>query len=114
MIKSIIKIIFIIAFFYLSSCHKDTSPISNNDIPDWLNSYIEEMKDDPTYFGTKIYRYVWKRNFIYHIMIPLSSCAYCEVYDQSGTKIEFNDDLIFQDFLNNDEVLLKTGYVIAK
>jgi hypothetical protein len=71
------------------------------DTPEWLNSYIEGIQDNPDYVGTKVYRYEWQENFVYHVMIPISSCAYCEVYNQSGTKIEFKDDNTFQDFLSN-------------
>jgi len=108
MIKSTGMILLLIALFYLSSCQKDTSPITNIDTPDWLNSYIEEIQDEPSYIGTKVYRYEWKGSLVYHIEIPVSSCAYCEVYDQSGMKIEFKDDLMFQDFMNNkkNEVLV--------
>ena len=101
MIKSLGLIALLITIFIQLNCQKDTSPITNMDTPEWLNSYIENIQDNPDYFGTKIYRYEWKENFVYHIMIPISSCAYCEVYNQSGTKIEFNNDTTFQDFLNN-------------
>ncbi len=100
MVKYLSIFLFIIVFLCLSSCIKDTSPITTSDTPDWLNNYIENIKDDPSYFGTTIYRYSWKGNFVYHIMIPISSCAYCETYYFSGEKIVFANNM-FQDFMNN-------------
>ena len=100
MVKYLKIFLFIIVFYNLCSCIKDTSPISTGDTPDWLNNYIENIQDNPDYFGTIIYRYNWKGNFIYHIMIPISSCAYCEVYYHSGEKIVFENNML-QDFMNN-------------
>jgi len=101
MIKYIRNVALLIAILFQLICQKDTSPIHDADTPEWLKNYIEEIQNNSNYFGAKIYRYEWKDNFIYHIMIPISSCAYCEVYKQSGTKFEFKDDSTFQDFLNN-------------
>ena len=99
MIKYIGIISLLIAISIQFSCQKDTSPVIGT--PEWLKEYIEKIQGNPEYYGTKIYRYEWKEKIVYHVMIPISSCAYCEVYDQSGTKIEFKDDTTFQDFLSN-------------
>ena len=91
-------ILFVISFLF--GCQKDTSPITNVDTPEWLKNYIEDIQDNPNYLGTKIYRYEWKEKFVYHIWIPISSCAYCEIYNQKGEKISFKNDEEFQDFIN--------------
>jgi hypothetical protein len=101
MIKFITNILLLVFLFIQFSCQTDKTPITNLSTPEWLNSYIEEIQDNPDYYGTKIYRYEWREKFVYHVMIPISSCAYCEVYDQSGIKIDFRDDSNFQDFLNH-------------
>ena len=100
MVKTLAIFLFIIVLLFLSSCIKDTSPIKTGDTPDWLNNYIENIKDDPSYIGTIIYRYNWKGNFVYYIMIPISSCAYCDVYYHSGEKIVFDNNML-HDFMNN-------------
>jgi hypothetical protein len=89
-------------------CHKETSVESTNDIPKWLQVKIDSMSANRDYFGSLIYRYKWSNEYYYHIEIPISSCAYCEVYNQNGTKIQFTSDTQFQDFLTNktDQVLI--------
>jgi hypothetical protein len=71
------------------------------DTPGWLKVRIEAMAVDPYYAGTVVYRHEWKGMFVYHVDIPLSSCAYCEVYDQAGNRIQFASDGALQDYLTN-------------
>ena len=59
------------------------------------------MSNNHYYHGSQVYRYVWHESYAYYIFIPVSSCAYCEVYDQNGGKITFTDDNMLQDYLNN-------------
>lgn len=87
----------------LSGCRNDTlvEPFNyERDTPVWLKEKIDSMSVDNRFVGTKVYRYEWKRNFMYHIMIPISSCVYCELYDQSSNKPQL-DQVEFQDFLKN-------------
>lgn len=100
-----LKIFFITSLFILafSGCRKDTlvEPFDyERDTPVWLKEKIDSMSVDNFFAGTKIFRYEWKRNFMYHIMIPLSSSVYCELYDQSGNRPQL-DQVEFQDFLKN-------------
>jgi hypothetical protein len=90
------------------SCHKETSVEPSNNIPSWLKAKIDSMTTNQEYYGTEVYRYKWHNEYVYYIMIPISSCAYCDVYSQSGTKIQFENDTQFQDFINNktDQVLI--------
>jgi hypothetical protein len=79
------------------------------DTPMWLKEKIEVMSTDTRSFvGTKVYRYNWHGQFVYHISIPLSSCVFCETYDQRGNKIQFTNDAMLQDFLSTrtDQVLV--------
>ena len=99
MLKTSMLLLVFFTLFLITGCQKDTSPIIIT--PDWLNRYIADIQDNPEYYGTKIYRYEWKEKIVYHVMIPISSCAYCDVYDQRGSKIKFKDDAAFQDFINN-------------
>ncbi|MGE5812370.1 MAG: hypothetical protein ACM339_12760 [Ignavibacteria bacterium] len=107
-----LKIIFISSLLSIAflSCQKNSlvEPFNyERDTPLWLKEKIDYMSTNHDYFGSKIYRYKWNEKYVYHIMIPISSCAYCELYDQDGIKIQFNDDS-FSDFLENkkDEVLV--------
>ena len=86
-----------------------TEPFNyERDTPIWLKEKIISMSTNHDYFGAKVFRYEWHDKFLYHIMIPISSCAYCELYDQNGNKINFSDDETFQDFLINkkNEILV--------
>ncbi len=108
-----LKVIFISSFLFLAfiSCNKGdiTQPYNyERDTPEWLKEKIDSISVIQFYHGAKVYRYIWNRNYVYHIMIPISSCMYCEVYDYYGNKIEFTDDKMFSDFLNN-----KTGKVLV-
>lgn len=100
-----LRIFFITSLFILafSGCRKDTlvEPFDyERDTPVWLKEKIDSMSVDNRFVGTKVYRYEWKRNLMYHIMIPFSSCVYCELYYQSGNKPQL-DQVEFQDFLSN-------------
>ena len=113
MLKRIIFIPGVLLFFILTSCHKDSGvgPFEyERDTPVWLKEKISDISSDTAQFytKTKVYRYRWNESFIYHISIPLSSCVYCELYDENGNKVQITSDLMLQNFLNNraDEVLI--------
>ena len=108
-----LKVIFISSFLFFTilSCQKDNSVEPFNyerDTPVWLKEKIDSMSINHDYFGSKVYRYKWNNNYTFYIMIPISSCAYCDVYDQNGNKIKFTNDTMFNDFVNNkkNEVLV--------
>ncbi len=92
----------------LISCQVENSVNYEKDTPVWLKAKIDSMANDLEYYGTKVYRYQWHRSFVYQIEIPISSCAYCELYDEYGEKIQFFTDIMIQDFLRNmkNEVLI--------
>jgi hypothetical protein len=99
--------------FFLFGCATDIGqePFDYaRDTPLWLKTKIAVMATDTTrfYFRTKVYRYEWHSQFVYHISIPVSSCMYCEIYDHAGNKIQIANDSMLQDFLSNrkDEVLV--------
>lgn len=70
------------------------------DIPGWLVTKLDSLHG---MWGTRVYRYEWKGEFVYHIENPISSCLYCELFDRDGNDIQFSDDDEFQDFLANKE-----------
>jgi hypothetical protein len=73
----------------------------DRDTPPWLKAKIDSIAAIPDHFGTTVYRYEWNGEFVYHIENLVSSCAYCELYDHNGIKLEFTNDETFQDFLEN-------------
>lgn len=78
-------------FLFMLNCQKENSmePFDyERDTPTWLKAKIDSISSNPEYFGTKVYRYEWKGYLVYHIEIPISSCAYCELYDQKGKKLK--------------------------
>jgi hypothetical protein len=85
----------------LYGCEKESSTGVYNGIPQWLEAKIDSMSTDLFYGGTVVYRYTWHHEYVYHIDIPASSCAYCEVYNQNGIKIQFMTDTELKDFLDN-------------
>lgn len=108
-----LKLIFISSFmfFLLISCQKENVIELFNyerDTPEWLKAKIDSMSNHQDYYGTKVFRHEWKAKYIYHIVIPVSSCGYCDVYDQNGNKLQFANDNEFQDYLKNrkNEILV--------
>jgi len=106
-----LKIIFLSSFLFIAflSCQNSVESFNyEKDTPQWLKVKIDSLAVNPDYFGTKVYRYEWNSKFTYYIMIPISSCAYCEVYDKNGIKIQFVNDEMFSDFIKNkkNEVLV--------
>ena len=105
------KLFFLLLLLSLTffSCQKENSVEANwIEIPEWLNNKIEIMEEDSYYIGTKVFRHQWSEKFIYYINIPLSSCSYCELYEQNGNKVVFVNDSTLQDYQNNrkNEVLI--------
>jgi len=103
-------------FIYLScfciililGCEKETTTEYTDVIPQWLEIKIDSMSTDIYYGGTVVYRYTWHNEYVYYIDIPASSCAYCEVYRQNSTKIQFMTEAQMKDFLDNrkDQVVI--------
>ena len=105
------KTIFLSFFLFIAfqSCQNSVeSTIYEKDSLHWLKVKIESLEANPDYVGSKVYRYEWNSNFVYHIMIPISSCAYRELYKSDGSKIQFTNNEMVNDFINNkkNEVLI--------
>lgn len=66
-----------------------------------VGQLIKNIQDDNYYAGAIIYRREWRVQYDYHLMIPLSSCAYCDVYDQNGKKVVWRDWPLMDDYLRN-------------
>lgn len=99
-----IKIFFLSTFVIITlvCCSNSVEPFNyERDTPQWLKLKIDSLDVNPNYAGTTVYRYNWHSNYVYHISIPISSCAFCLVYDQNGNKIEFTDETVINDFHNN-------------
>jgi len=90
----------------LMSCQDDgiTGPFDyHRDTPDWMKAKIDSISSIPNNVGTRVLRYEWRGEFIFYIEVPISSCAYCELYDQEGAKIQFTVPGTFEDFLLNKQ-----------
>lgn len=91
-LKNLFLLIALLVLVGLNECYQVTSPAP--DIPEWLSEQIQQMRGEPYYMGTVIYRHTWSGEYYYHFNIPVSSCAYCDVYDSNGFRIEWTDDLL--------------------
>ena len=97
-------LILALSAFLVVGCHTENAagPFDyERDTPVWLKAKIDSISDGPLAFGVRVYRYEWRGEFVYHIENPISSCAYCELYDQTGAKMQFPDNETFEDFLTN-------------
>ena len=71
------------------------------DNPEWLKTKIYSIakSGDEYYHGTVVNRYKWNDTLIYEFDTPLNSCKLCEVYYFNGTKTNFSDDSLVQNYL---------------
>ena len=94
-------ILLIIVLLIISNCNnKGEITKSDDEIPIWLDNYISDIENDQYYISTIIYRHLWRDNYYYHIEIPASSCAYCEVFNHLGIKVDWHLES-FEDYINN-------------
>ena len=110
-----IKNIFAVLLFTFIACQdKGVEPfLYERDTPSWLKDKIEYMSTHKDFGGTTVFRYEWKRNYVFDITIPISSCGFCEVYDKSGNKIDLGENGKLQDYLDNRvSPVLVWGYSI--
>ena len=99
-----LKIFFISTFLIITliSCSNSVEAFNYEiDTPEWLKLKIDSLDVEPNYAGATVYRYEWHTQFVYHISIPISSCAYCLVYEQNGDLINFENSSTVNDFHNN-------------
>ncbi len=101
-----IKILFVASLIILSAINCQEENVNEpfnyeSDTPEWLMNKIDSMSVNREYRGTKIFRYEWKNMFVYHISIPIRSCALCELYDHYGNIIQLINKATLEDFLNN-------------
>ena len=92
--------------FFLIGCSAGSGSETynfNKDTPEWLKEKIYGISSASGHYNdlTKVYRYDWKKSFIYYFYNPLSSCVYCELYDQDGKKITAANDSLLQNTLKN-------------
>jgi len=99
--------------FFLIGCGTGSSSETynfNEDMPEWLEGKIDSISSASGHYNDliKVYRYNWKSSFIYYFSNPLSSCMYCEIYDQDGKKMTASNDSLLQNTLKtrDGEILI--------
>lgn len=104
--------ILVSAFLFITfiSCQKESAvgPFNfEKDTPEWLKEKIDALSTDHVNYGAKVYRYEWSGQRIYYILIPIKSCAFCDLYDPQGDKVIITGDEL-SDFIENrkNEVLV--------
>ena len=83
--KNIILLIIVTTLLYLG-CSRGNTEIH---LPDWLHDMTDSLEANDSYWGSRIYRHDWKSEYYYHLFIPLSSCAYCNVYKENGQDVNW-------------------------
>jgi hypothetical protein len=94
-----IAFVFLISLFVIS-CEKDEKLPPN---PDWLNTMISRLENS-SLPGITINAYKWNKVYYYHVLNPISSCMFCEVYDYSGDLIRWSNEEI-ADFVKNGKLI---------
>lgn len=111
-LNKLIMIFSITAAAIFISCSSGISSDSYNydsETPPWLKEKIDSIGNSTGHYydWTKVYRYNFNEPFIYNFSIPLSSCKYCELYNQKGDKITAFNDSTLQSILNK-----RTGEIL--
>lgn len=99
MVKTLLIASFLLVSF--TGCQNDTALAPGQfekDIPVWLQVKINSISTNQFYYSSEVYRYEWKGKNVYHIMVPLSSCAFCELYSENGTTLTLSAEE-FSDFV---------------
>jgi hypothetical protein len=95
------RIVFIsfLTVLCIAGCQKNRNA-DEGKMPEWAKSTIDSISTIEEYEGTILYRYTWNNEYVYHFEIPISTCTYCQLFNQSGIKVVFASESQFQDFLN--------------
>ncbi|MFB0517050.1 MAG: hypothetical protein ACETWG_10685 [Candidatus Neomarinimicrobiota bacterium] len=105
-LKPTVLIVSVILFFPSceepeeNSCY-DEYNICGEMNPDWFMELIEEAESELYYMGSVIYQHEYRGSYLFHFEIPVSSCAYCRIYDCDGHLKEWTSQEQFEDYLNN-------------
>jgi hypothetical protein len=76
--------------------------VCGTDNPQWIIEMIDDITNNSSYYvGTKLIEYQCSSGYFYYLEVPLSSCAYCTVYDCDGNLVDFNDEYSVGDFTNS-------------
>jgi len=84
------NLIFLLLFalFVFIGCTKDNYESTR---PGWMQEMIDSIENDEYYAGSKIYRYVWKSEYYYHLDVPLSSFC-CFVFTEKGNSVDWTEE----------------------
>lgn len=100
----LLLITFIVGFACEKKAHNDSADINvcGTTNPEWIVEMIDDITDNSSYYaGSKLIEYQCTSGYYYYLEVPLSSCAYCTVYDCDGSLVEFSDDYTIGDFTNS-------------
>ncbi|PID94107.1 MAG: hypothetical protein CSA94_02350 [Bacteroidetes bacterium] len=67
-------------------------------LPSWLIAKVNEL-ETPDAIAIKVCRGQWKNQTVYYIENPISSCMFCDLFYENGTKIKLGNELV--DFHKN-------------
>ncbi len=79
--------------------------VEKNSLPNWLRNKVEELESNIDLSTTeiKVFQGKWKSQKMYFILNNLSSCVFCEVYNNEGIKINWTERNDFNAFLNHSD-----------
>jgi len=93
--KKLIPLLLISVLFF--SCEKFNTEFRQ---PVWVQKMTDTLETNDFYWGSKIYRHEWKSDYYYHLNIPVSSCAYCNIYNKNGESVDWQKEDM-EDYLEN-------------
>jgi hypothetical protein len=91
-----IFILFLFSLFFFS-CNKEETP--EPEIPQWLNTKIEEFENTEQHcWSCEITRYTYNNEFYYNLYCSYWSCMFCQFYNQNGQLVSEIETFDFEDF----------------
>ena len=83
--------------FFLFSCDKEETP--DPEIPEWLQSRIEEFENTEEHcWSCEITRYTYNNEFYYNLYCSYWSCGFCHFYNQHGQSVSDIETFNVEDF----------------
>ena len=108
MMSRLFFIILVLVLFQFSCNKEETPPL---EVPDFLHPQIEELENSGECYGCTITKISFNNSFYYHLYCGYWSCMYCNLYDNNGNLVQWEQEE-FSDFLENktvEQVIWKCG-----
>ncbi len=75
--------------FLVVACEKKSQ--QQDQLPEWLEIILDESTNNDFCQYWSVTRYSFRDSYYYELFNPLSSCLFCDVYDEEGNRMVWDD-----------------------